>query len=149
MHRRRRNRVLIWIIACGLLNFLTYTVLYAYIGGDAKNGQIDNGHYFVQGHFLYDAQGHAREVGKGVWIYSYIHSISIWPTIGMVLCSMLILARPHIIATMQEDSLLRGHSFVTISMTLIVIVVGTSTTYFVMDFLQALRAIEAGGRYGV
>lgn len=140
---------MIWIIGLGLLNFISYTIGYAYIGGDAPNGKIVEGNCYVRGHFLrHGAGGHATAVSKPIWIYSYLHSISIWPTIGAVLCSMLVLARPHIIATMQEDRLIRGRSFVTASITAIVLISGASTLYFVLDFVQALKVIIHNGNYG-
>ncbi len=120
------------------------------IGGDAKNGWINEGQCFLRGHFLrLGAEGHATQVSRPVWIYSYIHSISIWPTIGAVLCCMLLLARPHIIATMQEDSLIRGQSFVTAAMTIIVIITGASMIYFVTGFVQALSILQHDGSYGL
>ena len=148
MNRVTRNRWLIWIIMLGLANFVSYTVMYWYIGGDAKNGWIDqNGRCWVRGHHLrhYEDQseggrefGKARQVGQGVWIYSYIHSISIWPTIAAVLVSMFILARPHIIATMKQDALMRGSTFVTVCITVVVLVTGASTLYFLLDFVREL-----------
>lgn len=150
MPRRRRNKILIWIIGLGLLNFLLYTVIYAIIGGDAQNGWIENGQPVVRGHFLRPGtEGHPTPVSTPVWIYSYIHSISIWPTIGAVLCSMLLLARPHIIATMQEDTVIRGQTFVTAATTLIVIVTGSSMIYFLVGFFQALSVLENNGSYGL
>ena len=142
--------ILIWIIGLGLLNFLSYTVIYAYIGGDAPNGKIEEGQYYVKGHFLrHGTEGHASVVSKATWIYSYLHSISIWPTIGLVLCSMLILARPHIIATMQEDSLIRGQNFVTASITVIALIAGASMLYFLIDFIHAVDIVRHGGSYGI
>ena len=150
MPRRRRNKILIWIIGLGLLNFLLYTILYAIIGGDAKNGWIENGQPVVRGHFLHPGtEGQATAVSTPVWIYSYIHSISIWPTIGAVLCSMLLLARPHIIATMQEDTFVRGQTFVTASTTVIVIVTGSSMIYFLVGFFRALLVLGNNGSYGL
>ncbi len=149
MPRRRRNKVLIALIAAGLLNVLAYTIIYAMIGGDAKNGWIDEGQCFLRGHFLrLGTEGQATQVSRPMWIYSYVHSISIWPSIGAVLCCMLLLARPHIIATMQEDSLIRGQSFVTVAMTIIVIITSASMIYFVTDFVQALSILQEHGSYG-
>lgn len=150
MPRRRRNKMLIAIIGIGLLNFLSYTIIYAIIGGDAKNGWIEDGNCFVRGHFLHPGkQGQATPVSASVWVYSYLHSISIWPTIGGVLSCMLLLARPHIIATMQEDHVIRGEHFVTASMTLIVIVTAASMTFFLVGFSQALGALQRNGTYGL
>ena len=69
MLRRRRNMVLIWLIAVGLINFLVFVVSYAIIGGDAANGKIEAGRYFVRGHFLrHGAAGHSTEVSEPVWV---------------------------------------------------------------------------------
>ena len=54
----------------------------------------------------------------------------------------------HIIATMQEDRLIRGRSFVTASITAIVIVSGASTMYFIIDFAHALHVVVNNGNYG-
>ena len=63
MPRRRRNKVLIALIGAGLLNFLAYTIIYAMIGGDAKNGRIDEGQCFLRGHFLrLGTEGRATQV---------------------------------------------------------------------------------------
>ncbi len=148
MTHRLRNRILIWIIALGLANFLLYTVIYAYLGGDAINGKVVDGQYFVRGHFLRYLEGHESPVSRTLWIYSYLHSISVWPTIGAVLCSMLVLSRPHILATMREDLVIRGNTFVTIAMTLIVVVTAVSLLYFSLDFISAIRAIAAGQNVG-
>ena len=103
MPRRQRNKLLIGVIGLGLLNFLAYTIIYAILGGDAKNGWIVDGQCFVRGHFLrLGSEGQAVQVTMAVWIYSYLHSISIWPTIGAVLCCMLTLARPHIIGRIPK-----------------------------------------------
>jgi hypothetical protein len=157
--RVTRNRLLIWIIFLGLANFVSYTVMYWYIGGDAKNGWIDrDGVCWVRGHHLHHYAGEgeagnefgkARRVAPAVWIYSYVHSISIWPTIAAVLVSMFILARPHIIATMKQDAVIRGTAFVTVGITVVVLVTGASTLYFVLDFVRDLAIIGRGGGGGV
>ena len=41
-----------------------------YLGGDAINGYIRDGHYFLGSHGSY------TEVSSSVWTYSYYHSIS-------------------------------------------------------------------------
>ncbi|MCK4658248.1 MAG: hypothetical protein KAV82_01895 [Phycisphaerae bacterium] len=151
MNRVTRNRLLIWIIFVGLANFVSYTMVYWCIGGDAKNGVIRNGVHYIRGHHL---QAHAGEFGREapvsrrVWIYSYIHSISIWPTIAAVLVSMFILARPHIIATMKQDAMIRGTTFVTVGITVVVLVTGASTLYFILDFFRALEIIGSEGTLG-
>ncbi|MCP4591015.1 MAG: hypothetical protein GY842_09740 [bacterium] len=148
MNRVTRNRLLIWIIFLGLTNFVSYTMMYWYIGGDAKNGIIRDGAYYVQGHHLRhhgEQFGRESEVSRGMWIYSYLHSISIWPTIAAVLVSMFIMARPHIIATMKQDAVIQGTTFVTVGITVVVLVTGASTLYFMLDFFRALAIIGNGG----
>lgn len=148
MNRVTRNRILIWIIFLGLANFASYTVMYWYIAGDAKNGMVEGGKFYVRGHHLRHRTGEFSEVSRGMWIYSYIHSISIWPTIAAVLLSMFILARPHIIATMKADAMIRGPTFVTIGMTVVVLITAASTLYFLLDFFRALAIIRDGGSIG-
>ncbi len=138
MDRRRRNRICVWLIIFGLGNFLIYAVVYAIIGGDAQNGGIsDDGTYFVRGHHVHRLQGYEQEVSRGVWIYSYIHSISIWPSIAAVLLAMLILARPHIVATYHRG-IIKGTTLVTIMATVIVLVTSIIMLAFIVDFVRAL-----------
>lgn len=139
---------MLWIIALGLANFVVYTMSYGYLGGDAPNGMFRDGEYFLRGHFIWGRSGMLSDsVPRSVWLYSYLHSISIWPTIAAVLVSMLILSRPHIIATMRSDTPVRGNTFVAICITVIVLVTSAWTLFFVMDFIKALSDIaiaEAG-----
>jgi len=150
LDRQRRNILLLWIIALGLGNFVFYTLAYWYLGGDAPNGSAGDGMYYLRGHFLWARAGKVSDpVSRGVWLYSYVHSISIWPTIAAVLVSMLILARPHIIATIKTDAPVRGNTFVAICITVIVLLTGATTTFFILDFIKALVTVSDGGSYNV
>ncbi len=151
MTRQRRNWILLWIIILGLANFASYTVMYWYLQGDAKNGAVIDGKYYLRGHFLHSREGRRTEddVSRSVWMYSYVHSISIWPTVGAVLVAMFILARPHIMATMKSDSAWSGSAFVTACMTVVVLVTGVSTLYFILSFVNALLMIGRGENWGV
>jgi hypothetical protein len=150
MDRQRRNRILLWVITLGLGNFLAYTLAYGYLGGDAPNGHVADGEYYLKGHFLWRLAGKSSDpVPRGVWMYSFVHSISIYPTIAGVLVSMLILARPHIIATMKTDSPIRGQTFVAVCLTVIVLVTGAVTLMFALNFLRALAGISEAGYYNV
>jgi hypothetical protein len=144
--RRRRNGVCIAIIALGLLNYLAYTLAYAALGGDAHNGhreivQLDDGtvatKYFVRGHHLNTLSGREHEVSRGAWIYSYLHSISVPITWGAVLISMLVLARPHILATMR-GGWISGQTFVTAFGTIVVLVSAAATFLFAWHFAEEL-----------
>lgn len=147
MHRRTRNRICIWTIAVCLLNLLTYTILYAELGGDAKNGHRQmleeaDGQtrelFFISGHFIHGPDGQSAEVPRWVWIYSYLHSISLWPTQALMIICTLVLARPHIIATMSESTWIRGPTFVTVVITLVAVLYLVPTVLFTLHFLTVL-----------
>lgn len=137
-----------WLILVGLGNYLAYGISYAFLQGDAKNGYIEvtpgpagkvPTAYYVGGHFIrHGAEGKFSEVTRRQWIYSYIHSISLWGTHAMVLLSMLTLARPHIIGTMR-DGPVGGPTFITIIATLIVAMSAGATTWFLLEFLSELH----------
>ena len=95
--------------------------------------------YYVGGHFIkHGAQGKFSQVTRRQWIYSYIHSISLWPTHAAVLLSMLTLARPHIIGTMR-DSRVGGPIFITVVATLIVVMSAAAMAWFLLEFLNELH----------
>lgn len=150
MDEQKRTRLLLWIIVLGIGNFILYAVIYAYLGGDAPNGAVHDGNYHLRGHFFWRLTGQPTgPVSREVWLYSFIHSITIWPTIAAVLVSMLVLARPHIIATMKAGSWIGGQTFVTIFITVIILVTSASTLFFVLNFARALSTVAAGGDYNV
>jgi len=143
---RRRNRLCIRLIFVGLLNLLVYTIVYAAVGGDAHNGEVrmavaDSGPprktYFVRGHFIRTPEGMERQVHRSVWIYSYVHSISVWITTAGMVISMLVLARPHILATMR-DGWISGQTFVVAFATVVVLATLTMVTLFTWDFITQL-----------
>ena len=145
MQRRTRNRICIWLIFAGLINFVAYTLVYAELGGDAKNGGAErvvradgsvSKLYYIKGHFIRGPVGQRRDVPRGVWIYSYLHSISIWPTQGVLMICMLILAQPHIIATMREGIWIRGPTFVAVAITLVAVFYVAMTVWFVIGFVS-------------
>ncbi len=143
MDRRTRNRICIWVIFLGLLNFVAYTIVYAQLGGDAQNGYVGAGtgghrEYYVAGRFIHGREGGYERVSAWVWIYSYIHSISIWPTEAAVLVCLLILARPHIIATMKERSFMQGSTFVGVCSTMIILAATVLTVQFTIRFVREL-----------
>lgn len=145
LSRRRRNKLCIAIIALGGFNFLIYTLTYAALGGDAHNGyrrpaDAERGvaaAYFVRGHHLRSISGQEREVSKGAWTYSYIHSISVFVTSAAMIISMLVLARPHIIATMR-DGFVSGTTFVTAFATVVVLLTVFAVFLFAWDFIAQL-----------
>lgn len=149
MQRRTRNRICIWLIIGGLLNIAAYTIVYAALGGDAKNGGRDlvptadgtiRTVYTIGGHYLHSVGGRRTEVPRWEWYYSYLHSISLWPTQAIMIISMLILAQPHIIATMRENAYLRGPTFITIAITLIAVLYSAMTIWFVVNLIREVTA---------
>lgn len=150
MNRTTRNKVLIWVIILGLANFAVYTFFYWYLQGDARNGFIEDGQYYLRGHFIRLPDGRASAaVSRACWIYSFVHSITIWPTIGAVLISMLWLARPHIIATMRSDSIFSGKAFVNLCALIVVVVTLAGAALFVHHLLLALTAAAQGRDFGL
>jgi len=144
--RRRRNQICITIIAVGLLNFLVYTLSYAVLGGDAHNGyrklvsQPDGtpaAVYIIRGHHVRSLQGLETAVSRGVWIYSYLHSITVPLTSGALIICMLVLARPHILATMR-GGWIGGQTFVTAFGTIVVLVSVATTLLFISHFAAQL-----------
>ena len=130
----RRTKICIWIILIGLANFLAYTVLYMFIGGEAVSGVIrDNG----RGGHEYFLKGPSQEdipVSKGVYIYSGIHSISIWPTVAAIMLAMLTLAKERIVSSMRS-TIVRGRTFITILATVITLTTAVITIWFVLQFV--------------
>ncbi|UCD28346.1 MAG: hypothetical protein JSV03_14875 [Planctomycetota bacterium] len=148
MQRRTRNNICIWVIIVGLVNLLAYTLVYAQLGGDARNGgkkslldqdgEIIKQTFYIRGHFLHGPGGQETAVPKWVWIYSYLHSISLWPTQGIMMICMLILAQPHIIATMSESNWIRGPAFIAVAITLVAVVFTASSVWFTIGFITDL-----------
>jgi hypothetical protein len=60
-----------------LLNFFLFVAGSSYIGGDAVNGKISEGRYYVWGNHWSDAKGY-REVSRSVFIYSRLHAYSVF-----------------------------------------------------------------------
>ena len=157
MQRRTRNTLCIWLIFIGLINFLAYTIVYAELGGDARNGGVEikktvdgspvldaKGQpekvYYIKGHFIRSgAAGERSNVHRYTWIYSYLHSISIWPTQGVLMICMLILAQPHVIATMRESSWMRGATFISVAITLVAVVYTAMSVWFLIGFIAEMR----------
>jgi hypothetical protein len=68
---RRAKFILIPVVVLAAVNFATFIIINMYIGGDAINGHVTDGHYFLGSH------GGHTEVSKAVWTYSYYHTISV------------------------------------------------------------------------
>jgi hypothetical protein len=133
-----RTRICLAIILLGLVNYVGFVVGYVFIEGDAMNGKVvcdpaDTSHW----HYLIGGDGELQEVGRATWIYSAVHSISIWPTMGAVLLAMLTLAKDRIVSAMHS-TVMRGRTFMTIVATLIAFIAVVMTVWFVLHAIRQL-----------
>ena len=58
-----------WAVGIAIANFFAFTLAVGYLGVDAINGYVKDGHYFLAMH------GHAYEVSRNVFLYSKWHAI--------------------------------------------------------------------------
>lgn len=133
----RKTRICIWIIVLGLANFLAYTVMYVALGGDAMNGRIERVGKTVV--YVLECNGKPVQVSQAVWVYSAVHSVSIWLTVGAVLLSMLTLAKDHIVSQMHS-SLVHGRTFMTILATVVTLITVTITAFFIIKVVRNLTS---------
>jgi hypothetical protein len=135
----RRTRICIRVIVIGLLNFLAYTVVYMLIGGEAVNGPVE---YAADGDIVYSLkcwlQREPKEVDKWIFIYSAIHSFSIWPTAGAVMLAMLTLAKERIVSAMHS-TIVRGRTFITILATILIVIISLATIMFAIKFVDKMK----------
>lgn len=79
LSRRRQLRAAaamfgLFLFLAGMLNCGVFALVACVIGGDAMNGHIKNGRYYVRD------KRRVTEVSRTVWMYSYYHARSIWIT---------------------------------------------------------------------
>ena len=74
MRPKTQLRTCVALFALCLTNFAVFFVLAVYLGGDAVNGKIVGGHYFLMSH------GRYTEVSAGIFNYSRWHVYSTWVT---------------------------------------------------------------------
>jgi hypothetical protein len=131
----RRSSICVYVIAVGLANFLIYTTAYLIIGGEAIHGRIES----VGGQVQYILGGRSEPVSRCVFIYSAIHSISIWPTFGAVMLAMLTLAKDRIVESMRS-ALVRGRAIITLLAIIIGLIAIFWTYRFTRQFVRLMRA---------
>jgi hypothetical protein len=131
-----RTKICIWIILLGLANFMAYGVGYAFIGGEAWSAGVT---YGPDGRVIYcvlTGDGWKwKEVSQAVYIYSGIHSITIWATSAAVMMAMLLLAKERIVSSMHS-TIVRGRTFITILGTLITIAAIIITFGVTLQFIN-------------
>lgn len=136
LHMNRRTKVCLWIIILGLSNFLVYAIMYMFIGGEAVSGKVQ----IIHGHKHYLLQS-GQEVDKAAFIYSGIHSISVWLTVAAVMLAMLTLAKDRIISSMHS-TVVRGRTFITVLATVITFSTVVLMIWFILQFAHRLNNPE-------
>jgi hypothetical protein len=130
----RRSSICLSVIAIGLANFLVYTIAYLIIGGEAITGNLIS----VDGQTQYILGGRTEPVSRCVFIYSAIHSISIWPTFGAVMLAMLTLAKDRIVESMRSARV-RGRAIITLIAVIITIIAILLTFTFTSQFVRLMK----------
>ncbi|MBS3821131.1 MAG: hypothetical protein KGY81_05140, partial [Phycisphaerae bacterium] len=127
-----RTKICIWVILIGMGNFLAYTIGYTILGGEAVRGEA----YLIEGtekdYYFLDS---GKEVSWDQFLYSGIHSISIWLTVAAIMMAMLTLAKDRIVDSMHE-AVVRGRTLCTV----LAVAIGFCTAglmfQFVREFVQ-------------
>lgn len=71
MNLQRLKKILQIYLCAMLIPFLAFTIGAFCIGGDAVNGKVEDGHYYVR------SKRDLTEVSRAVWLYSKIHVYSL------------------------------------------------------------------------
>lgn len=140
----RRTRICLCIIVLGLVNFLAYAIAYEFISGDAMNGFVraeKAAHSPLIRHYWLSRNGQPIEVSRSIWVYSAVHSISIWVTVGAVLLAMLTLAKDRIVSSMRA-TVIRGRTMITVIATLITAICLVMTAHFILLMSRNLISPE-------
>ncbi len=70
-----------------MINFIAFMIISVKIGGDAISGKAEQGHYYLSEH------GRETEVSYPVYLYSYIHTISVLITHPLALLAGFFLSK--------------------------------------------------------
>ena len=63
-------------------NFLAFVVISVFLDGDALNGYVRDGHFFLCAH------GSCVEVSHSIWTYSYWHAVTAWGGVFLFILEM-------------------------------------------------------------
>jgi hypothetical protein len=66
--------ICLFTLGIGIANFAAFFAASLYLGGDAINGKMAAGHFYLMGH------GRYTEVSESVFAYSKWHAYSTWLT---------------------------------------------------------------------
>jgi hypothetical protein len=70
------------VFFAALLNFAVFWVVAVRLGGDAVNGRMQDGHFYLASHGKY------TEVSGRVFMYSRLHTYSVWVTHPLALLAV-------------------------------------------------------------
>jgi hypothetical protein len=62
------------LFVVAMVNFTAFFIAALVLGGDALNGKVEDGHYYLRNKRKY------TEVSRDVWLYSRAHAISVLVT---------------------------------------------------------------------
>ena len=71
MDENQKSLFWLYLILLGAVNFFSFIAMTFYLGGDAMNGMIKDGHYYL------NQKGHYTETTKAIFIYSKLHFMSL------------------------------------------------------------------------
>ncbi len=77
------------MVAVAAVNFLVFAVVALMLGGDAVNGKIEAGRYYLANH------GILTEVSYSVFLYSKLHVYSVFVTHPLGMLAGVVLSRTH------------------------------------------------------
>jgi hypothetical protein len=139
----RRTRICLWIIIIGLANFLAYVILYFFFDGDAINGTVLHAADGSRTYFLHSPRGQETPVSRTVFLYSGIHSISIWVTVAAIMLAMLTLAKDRIVSSMHS-TVVRGRTLITVLATVITLTTAVIAIWFALIFASRVSSRKPG-----
>ena len=79
------SRTLWAVFVVGMVNFTIYMLIGYKLGGDAVNGYATNGRYFLSNHGIH------TETTHWIFIYSKVHTYSLFITHPLAILSVLVL----------------------------------------------------------
>lgn len=74
MSTRIQPYICLGMISTAMINFVAFWAIAVYLGGDAVNGKIQSGQFYLMSHGKY------TEVSQAVFDYSRWHVYSVWVT---------------------------------------------------------------------
>ena len=87
MNHKTAKRVCMALFFAGLANFAAFVAVAIYLGGDALNGTVRDGHYYVSQH------GKDTEVSAQTFFYSRAHAQSVFITHPLAILAAIVGSR--------------------------------------------------------